>query len=103
MSEIKQLYQQLLPTGGFLLDNGNSKTEENQFCYALSPDKGKGVFWQYFFENMFEVTKQDFTFLRISFWNRPNRNFCLLLITLPCQVKNFILTISYLQTVYERI
>ena len=53
MSEIKQLYQQLLPTGGFLLDNGNSKTEENQFCYALSPDKGKGVFWQYFFENMF--------------------------------------------------
>ena len=42
MSEIKQLYQQLLPTGGFLLDNGNSKTEENQFCYALSPDKGKG-------------------------------------------------------------
>ena len=103
MSEIKQLYQQLLPTSGFLLDNGNSKTEENQFCYALSPDKGKGVFWQYFFENMFEITKQDFYFLRISFWNRPNRNFLPYSIIPLYLVKNFILTISYLQTVYERI
>ena len=75
MSEIKQLYQQLLPTGGFLLDNGNSKTEENQFCYALSPDKGKGVFWQYFFENMFEITKQDFYFFEDFFLESPEPEF----------------------------
>ena len=75
MSEIKQLYQQLLPTGGFLLDNGNSKTEENQFCNALSPDKGKGVFWQYFFENMFEVTKQDFYFFEDFFLESPEPEF----------------------------
>lgn len=75
MSEIKQLYQQLLPTGGFLLDNGNSKTEENQFCYALSPDKGKGGFWQYFFENMFEITKQDFYFFEDFFLESPEPEF----------------------------
>lgn len=75
MSEIKQLYQQLLPTGGFLLDNGNSKTEENQFCYALSPDKGKGVFWQYFFENMFEITKQDFYFFEDFVLESPEPEF----------------------------
>ena len=75
MSEIKQLYQQLLPTGGFLLDNGNSMTEENQFCYDLSQDKGKGVFWQYFFENMFEVTKQDFYFFEDFFLESPEPEF----------------------------
>lgn len=75
MSEIKQLYQQLLPTGGFLLDNGNSKTEDNQFCYALSPDKGKGVFWQYFFENMFEITKQDFYFFEDFVLESPEPEF----------------------------
>ena len=75
MSEIKQLYQQLLPTGGFLLDNGNSKTEENQFCYALSPDKGKWVFWQYFFLNMFEITKQDFYFFEDFFLESPEPEF----------------------------
>lgn len=75
MSEIKQLYQQLLPTGGFLLDNGSSKTEENQFYYALSPDKGKGFFWQYFFENMFEITKQDFYFFEDFFLESPEPEF----------------------------
>lgn len=103
MSEIKQLYQQLLPVGGFILDSNNSKIEENQFCYALSPDKGKGFFWQYFFENMFEITKQDFYFFEDFFWNRPNRNFLPYNIIPLYLVRNFIPTVSYLQTVYERI
>lgn len=75
MSEIKQLYQQLLPVSGFILDSNNSKIEENQFCYALSPDKGKGFFWQYFFENMFEITKQDFYFFEDFFLESPEPEF----------------------------
>lgn len=75
MNEIKELYQEILPTGGFLLDYSQSKVEENQFCYALSADKGKGFFWHYFFKDMFAITKQDFYFFEDFFLESPEPEF----------------------------
>lgn len=75
MSEIYELYQQILPTGGFVLDSSRSKVEENQFCYALSADKGKGFSWHYFFEDMFAITKQDFYFFEDFFLESPEPEF----------------------------
>ena len=75
MREIYELYQQILPTGGFVLDSSRSKVEENQFCYALSADKGKGFSWHYFFEDMFAITKQDFYFFEDFFLESPEPEF----------------------------
>lgn len=75
MNEMKELYQQILPTGGFILDEMNSKREENQFCYSLAPDKGTGFFWQYFYENMFVISKQNFCFYEDFFLESPEPDF----------------------------
>lgn len=37
--------------------------------------KARGVFWQYFFENMFEITKQDFYFFEDFFLESPEPEF----------------------------
>lgn len=75
MNEMKELYQKLLPTGGFVLDNNRSNIEENQFCYSLSPEKGHGYFWHYFYKDMFVITKQDFYFNEDFFLESPEPEF----------------------------
>lgn len=62
MAEIKTLYEQLMPVGGFKFDDNRSKIEEGENCYTLSPDKGEGYFWNYFYKDMFVVTRQNFRF-----------------------------------------
>jgi len=75
MSEVRELYQQILPMGGFLLDSSQSIVEEGQFCYALSPDKGEGYFWNYFYEDMFVIQKQDFYFYEDFFLESQEPDF----------------------------
>lgn len=62
MNEVKKLYEQLLPDGGFILNHECSIIEEGQYCYDLSSDRGEGYFWYYFYEDMFVIEKQDFFF-----------------------------------------
>jgi len=75
MIKIQELYQQILPSGGFILNEKLSKISENQFCYILSPDRGKGMFWNYFYENMFVIQKQDFYFFEDFFLESPDPEF----------------------------
>ena len=66
MNDVKKLYEQMLPDGGFILDHERSIIEENQYCYALSSERGEGYFWYYFYEDMFVIEKQDFFFYAFS-------------------------------------
>lgn len=62
MSNIKKLYSELMPAGGFIFDHDHSNIEDGQWCYSLSPEKGEGFFWNYFYEDMFVIEKQNFRF-----------------------------------------
>lgn len=75
MKQIKELYRQMLTFGGFLLDMEKSNMEENQFCYTLIPEKGKGYFWYYLYENMFTIQKQNFCFLEDFILESPEPEF----------------------------
>lgn len=75
MSGVKKLYEQMLPDGGFILDKKQSNIEEGQYCYTLLPDKGEGYFWNYFYENMFVIEKQDFVFYEDFFLESPEPDF----------------------------
>lgn len=44
LNDVKKLYEQMLPDGGFILDHERSIIEENQYCYALSSERGEGYF-----------------------------------------------------------
>ena len=65
----------MLPDGGFILDKKQSNIEEGQYCYTLVPDKGEGYFWNYFYENMFVIEKQDFVFYEDFFLESPEPDF----------------------------
>ena len=60
MSEVKDLYDELMPTGGFFFNSDRSNVKEGQYCYTLAPEKGEGYFWNYFYKDMFVITKQNF-------------------------------------------
>lgn len=75
MNKIKDLYQQVMPMGGFILDEANSNPNENLFCYLLSSDKGSGFFWNYIYENMFVVSIQNFHFHEDFFLEVPEADF----------------------------
>jgi len=75
LSEVKELYQQMLGADGFLFDSSLSIIKEGQFCYTLSPDKGEGYFWNYFYEDMFVIQKQDFYFYEDFFLESPEPDF----------------------------
>lgn len=62
MSTIKDLYNSVLPAGGFIPADSKRTPYQDFACYALAPDKGHGYFWVYFFKDMFEITIQDFVF-----------------------------------------
>ena len=75
MNDVKKLYEQMLPDGGFILDHERSIIEENQYCYALSSERGEGYFWYYFYEDMFVIEKQDFFFYDEFFLESPEPDF----------------------------
>lgn len=75
MDTLKERYQQMLPMGGFILDTDKSNIEENQFCYTLPPNKGRGEFWYYLYEDMFTIQKQDFCFYEDFFIESPEPEF----------------------------
>lgn len=75
MSDVKTLYEQIMPTGGFFLDKGRSNIKEGNYCYTLLPDKGEGYFWNYFYEDMFVIEKQDFYFSNDFFLESPEPEF----------------------------
>lgn len=75
MSKVKELYQHIIPSGGFHLDNNQSIIEKGQFYYTLSPEKGEGFFWNYFYEDMFVIQKQDFYFYKDFFLESPEPDF----------------------------
>lgn len=75
MKKVKELYQQILPAEGFLLNEALTNSEDNQFCYTLSPEVGEGFFWHYFDADMFAVTKQDFFFYEDFFLESPEPDF----------------------------
>lgn len=62
MSDVKDLYEQMMPQGGFYFDPKHSKVEEGEYCYCLAKEKGEGYFWNYFYEDMFVIEKQNFRF-----------------------------------------
>lgn len=88
----------MLPDGGFILDHERSIIEENQYCYALSSERGEGYFWYYFYEDMFVIEKQDFFFYDEFFWSLQNPILYLSSISFRCLERNFILIASYHQT-----
>ena len=61
MDDVKELYDEIMPTGGFILNEEKSDIEEGVLCYKLT-GKGEGEFWNYFYKNMFIIEKQDFKF-----------------------------------------
>lgn len=75
MDNIKSLYEQIMPIGGFFLDESRSNIEEGSYCYTLLPDKGEGYFWNYFYEDMFVIEKQDFHFNNDFFLESPEPEF----------------------------
>lgn len=62
MKEIRELYQQMIMTGGFDFDSNQSLIEDGEFSCTLPKESGEGIFWNYFYENMFVIQKQDFLF-----------------------------------------
>lgn len=62
MKPVKELYNSMLPDGGFLLMKENPTLYKEFDCYTLSPDKGQGYFLIYFYKDMFEITIRDFIF-----------------------------------------
>ena len=75
MKKVKELYQQILPIGGFLLDTNHTNETESQYCYTLSPEMGEGVFWHYFDANRFVISVQDFFFYQDFFLESPEPEF----------------------------
>ena len=75
MKKVKELYQQLLPAGGFLLDERRTNEAENQYCYALSPEMGEGFFRHYFDADRFVISRQDFFFYQDFFLESPEPEF----------------------------
>lgn len=74
MNEIRDLYQSLLSANGFVLSENEADTTEGQ-KYYLEPDKGKGYFQAYFYENMFEIVIRDFVFYEDFFLECPMPEF----------------------------
>lgn len=75
MGEVKDLYEKIMPTGGFVFDENLSNTAEGQYCYTLLRDKGEGYFWNYFYKDMFVIDKQDFRFFDDFFLETPEPDF----------------------------
>jgi|AGTN01.1.fsa_nt_gi hypothetical protein len=74
MNEVKDLYKSLLSANGFVLSEDEADTTERQ-KYYLEPDKGKGYFQAYFYENMFEIVIRDFVFYEDFFLECPMPEF----------------------------
>lgn len=62
MKKIRDLYNEMMPIGGFYPDDSNDTFSKELKCYTLSPENGSGHFWVYLYENMFDITIQDFVF-----------------------------------------
>lgn len=75
MSNVKKIYQDAMPCGGFSLNEQLSLTKEGCYCYSLSPERGEGNFWNYFYKDMFVIDKQDFRFSEDFFLEMPEPDF----------------------------
>ena len=62
MKPMKELYHSMLSGGGFTLDPDPDGPYRAFTCYRLDPILGQGRFYFYIYENMFEITIQDFVF-----------------------------------------
>lgn len=72
---MESLYGQVLPMGGFQMNQESSRPEERQFCYNVACGKGEGQLWYYFCEDMFAIQKQDFFFYDNFYLKSPCTDF----------------------------
>lgn len=58
----KSMYETCLLENGFYRDDGNNVYPDEWICYTLSPDRGQGHYWVYYYNNLFSISIMDFSY-----------------------------------------
>lgn len=75
MEITKELYRQVLESGGFVQDDGFPQDDPCQFQYKLGSDLGSGTFRCYMIENMFAIDVHAFRFVQDTLVEMPEPEF----------------------------
>ncbi len=58
----KKMYETCMLKNGFFKDNNNTLFNKEWTCYTLSPNRGQGHYWVYFYHNLFSISIMDFCY-----------------------------------------